>query len=113
MNVHLQGLNAMSQNEANEGSDTRDERDEHDEHDEYDEQFEEIYQSIQSLSVSDRAKLVHRVLGDPGTCTMSGFHHFHGDFIVQVNGMENQQISDLIKAIAFRVDKSPSDKKRK
>jgi len=66
--------------------------------------LEKIYESIQPLPVSDRIKLVKRLLAESGLSVVLDNNGSEDNPVIQVNTMDPTQIADVMRAIANRIE---------
>lgn len=68
------------------------------------EPLETIYNTVQALPVTDRAELIYRILGDPELSVSLVDNDPNRGLAVQLSTMETDQLAQLVRAIANRID---------
>lgn len=60
---------------------------------------------VEKLSVEEKAQLVKKLLGTEGLSVVLGNNHLSGSIAVQINMMGNKDLSDILTAIATKIEK--------
>lgn len=60
---------------------------------------------IEKLPVEEKAQLVKKLLGTEGLSVVLGNNQLSGSIIVQINTMGNEDLSDILRAIATKIEK--------
>lgn len=70
------------------------------------EDINNLYEAIHALPISEKAELVHRLIGDSGFSIVLENNNSSDNLAVQISMMQHWQLADLCRAIAHRMEQA-------
>lgn len=67
--------------------------------------IEDVLPLVEKLPVEEKAQLVKKLLGTEGLSVVLGNNQLTGSIIVQINTMGKEDLSEILKAIALKIEK--------